>query len=225
MSARKSVARARAGASSPVDPAGYAELRPSAGRLASPRARAPRDVTFPCLRCGRPVRRRPPAGPRPVHITCPRCRYLIYDYPRPAAGVLVTKGDAVLLLRRAHAPRIGFLDIPGGFMEAGESIVGAARRELREETGLRLGRLEWLGFYWDTYTLSGFGEFPTMNFYFVGTWTRGTPVAADDAAEAEWVPLARLARERRHFAWAHMPAVFRDLRRWRQGRDATPSRA
>ena len=170
--------------------------------------------TFPCLRCGRPVRRQPPSAARPRRIACPRCRYLMYDYPRPAAGVLVLREETVLLLRRAHLPRVGFIDVPGGFMEAGESIEGAARRELREETGLTIGPLELLGFYWDTYALRGFGSFPTMNWYYVGRWRSGVPRAADDAADAEWVPLARLAALRKRFSWAHMPALFRDLRRW-----------
>ena len=136
---------------------------------------------------------------------------MIYDYPRAAAGVLVLKRGAVLLLERAHAPRAGYLDVPGGFMEAGESIEGAARRELREETGLTLGQVESLGFYWDTYFIRGFGRFPVMNFYFVGPWRRGEPVAADDAATATWFPLASLGRHARRFAWAHMRPLLRDL--------------
>src|SRR5260370_1172402 len=76
----------------------------------------------------------------PPRIACPRCRYLIYDYPRPAAGMLVLKGDAVLVLRRGAAPKRGFLDIPGGFVDANEDLEAAARRELREETGLAVGR-------------------------------------------------------------------------------------
>jgi 8-oxo-dGTP diphosphatase len=178
--------------------------------------------SFPCARCGRPVTRRPASRTRPRRIACPRCGYLLYDYPRPCAGMLVVKGDAVLLLRRAHAPRIGWIDVPGGFLEAGESLEAGARRELREETGLDVGRVEPLAFHWDEYWLRGFGRFPTMNWYFVARWRGGEPVGSDDAASAEWVPMAKLAKLRHRFSWAHMPALFTELRRWMEGREAKP---
>jgi 8-oxo-dGTP diphosphatase len=127
--------------------------------------------------------------------------------------VIVMRGGDVLVLRRAYAPKKGWLDIPGGFMEAGESIEGGARRELKEETGLAVGRLESLGFYWDRYFLKGFGWFSTMNFYFVARWRGGEPVAADDAASAEWVPLGKLGRPGQRLAWKHMKSVFRDVSR------------
>ena len=136
----------------------------------------------------------------------------MFDYPRPCAGMLVVKGDAVLMLRRAHEPRRGYLDLPGGFIEANENIERAARRELREETGLTVGKVGYLGFWWDDYALRGFGRFPTMNFYFLARWRTGTPRAADDAASAEWVPIARLSRAGTP-AWPHMRAVYRELRR------------
>lgn len=178
---------------------------------------------FPCARCGRTLTRLRATARRPVAIRCPRCRFLMYDYPRPACGVLVVRDDTVLLLRRADPPRIGRIDIPGGFLESGEGFEQAARRELREETGLTVGALAFLGLYWDDYLLKGFGRFPTMNLYFAATHRSGTPVAADDAASADWVPLSRLAALRRHFAWAHMPRVLADLRRWRAGRHRPPA--
>ena len=173
--------------------------------------------TFPCPRCGRPIRR--DIAARPPRITCPRCRFLIFDYPRSCSGMLVLRGDRLLVLRRGHAPKRGFLDIPGGFMEAGESFEHAARRELREETGLTLGRVELFGRYWDRYFLKGFGYFPTLNVYYLGRWRSGEAVPADDAAGAEWSPVAGLGRTRARPAWAHMRDVFRDLRaRLRRGR-------
>jgi ADP-ribose pyrophosphatase YjhB (NUDIX family) len=167
--------------------------------------------SFPCARCGKPLRRT--SGERPRRIACSHCRYLIYDYPRPCAGMLVVKGDDVLLLRRAHPPRKGWVDVPGGFMDANEDIAEAARRELKEETGLTVGRVEPLGFYWDRYYLEGFGYFPTMNFYFLARWRGGEPRAADDAASTEWVPLRGLGGAGARYAFQHMRLVFRDLRR------------
>ena len=169
---------------------------------------------FPCAVCGTLVTRRPATRTRPKHIICPRCRYMLYDYPRSASGLLVVKGDSLLMLERAHPPRIGYLDIPGGFVEAGESLEGAARRELREETGLTVARADWLGFYWDTYFIRGFGRFPVMNFYYAARWRRGEPRAADDAASAAWVPFRDLPRLRRRFSWAHMTPMLRDLAKW-----------
>ncbi len=187
-----------------------AAARPRTGKRSGP----PR---FPCVRCGTLITRE--AG-RPDRLRCPVCRYRIYDYPRPCAGIIVLRGDELLVLRRADAPKRGWLDTPGGFIDAGESIEAAARRELREETGLTVGRMEWLGFYWDRYFLEGFGYFPTMNFYYVALWRRGVPRAADDAASVEWVPLARLRRGRDRFAWNHMALVIRDVKRGAWGANA-----
>lgn len=176
---------------------------------------------FPCARCGRPLRRRVRTiGGRALNtIHCPRCRYMMYDYPRPAAGFVVTRGDEVLMLRRGHAPRRGMLDVPGGFIDAGEDIEHAARRELHEETGLKVRNARWFGFYWDRYYLRGFGYFPTMNFYYAAEWHRGTPRAGDDAASCEWVPIAKLGRRGHQFAWAHMHELVRDLRRAHRRQD------
>jgi 8-oxo-dGTP diphosphatase len=110
-------------------------------------------------------------------------------------------------------PRRGYLDLPGGFLEEGEDFERGARRELLEETGLRVGKARLLGTYWDRYALPGFGSFPTLNVYFVAPWRSGTPKAADDAAHAEWEPLATFRRRASRFAWKHMRRALRDLRR------------
>lgn len=166
---------------------------------------------FACPHCRHTLGRTTRGTPR--KILCATCRFVIYDYPRVCAGAVVLRDDRVLVLRRASAPRKGCLDIPGGFVDANEAIEHAARRELREETGLRVGRMEPLGSYWDRYYLRGFGYFPTLSFYFIARWRSGTPVAADDAASAEWAPIAAPGKVGRSLAFKHMAAVFRDLKR------------
>jgi 8-oxo-dGTP diphosphatase len=172
-------------------------------------------VSVPCAVCGEPARVVARAGARGARtILCPRCRYRLYDYPRSCVGFVVARGADVLLLTRGHQPKRGWLDLPGGFLEAGEDFERAARRELREETGLTVGTAKLLGIYWDEYPLPGFGRFPTINWYYFARWRSGTPVAADDAASAEWVPLAAALRpeRRRRFSWRHMERVLRDAR-------------
>ena len=66
------------------------------------------------------------------------------EYPaRPIVGIgiVVIKGDSVLLVRRGKPPNIGAWTLPGGAQEVGETAEEAARRELLEETGLDVDTL------------------------------------------------------------------------------------
>ncbi len=55
----------------------------------------------------------------------------------------------MLLIRRKNAPFKGRYALPGGFMESGETAETAARRELKEETGISVTRLRLVGVYSD----------------------------------------------------------------------------
>ena len=115
-----------------------------------------------------------------------------YDYPRPAVTVdvaLVTREPRprVLLIRRKHDPFAGTWALPGGFVDEGETLAAAARRELREETGVTDVDLEQLAAFGDP------GRDPrgwTVSVAFLARVAAGTPAAAaDDAAAVGWHPL------------------------------------
>ena len=57
---------------------------------------------------------------------------------RVVAFAVVRDGDAWLMLRHRRHGRVHW-EIPGGHVDAGESLEAAARREVREETGVDVG--------------------------------------------------------------------------------------
>ena len=92
-----------------------------------------------CPRCGQPAE---VAFPR--SLSCPHCGYGAYYNPKPVACAIPAEDDGrVWLLRRAFAPGEGLWTFPGGFVDLGESVEDAARRETMEELriGVELGGL------------------------------------------------------------------------------------
>lgn len=71
-------------------------------------------------------------------LACPNesCDFIHYQNPVPAAGAIIIEEEKILLVQRAHPPKIGDWCIPAGFMEWNEHPTETAVRELKEETGL-----------------------------------------------------------------------------------------
>ena len=71
--------------------------------------------------------------PRPH---CPTCDFIDYANPKSCAGALIVEEGKVLLAKRRCEPFKGMWDLPGGFIESGESAEQAVVREILEETHL-----------------------------------------------------------------------------------------
>jgi NAD+ diphosphatase len=93
-----------------------------------------------CSRCGSAT----VAHVRDQAMVCPACQYTQYPRITPCIITLVTRGDQALLAHGAGFPA-GMFSCLAGFMEPGEDAEHALRREVREETGLRVGKLRYHG--------------------------------------------------------------------------------
>jgi 8-oxo-dGTP diphosphatase len=110
--------------------------------------------------------------------------------PTPKTPLLTTDcvvGDAKKA-RAAGAARPPALQgkyaLPGGFVDVGETVEDACRRELKEETGVKAGRLELLGVYSDP-KRDPRGHICSVAF--LTRVARATPKGGDDAAAAKWI--------------------------------------
>ena len=112
--------------------------------------------------------------------------------PQVCVGAVVVLDDRLLLVRRGHGPGAGAWSVPGGRVEAGETLAEAVVRELREEAGVEgvcgelLGWVERIG---DDH------HFVILDFRCTLLDDR-EPIAGDDATEVAWVPLVDVAEHR-----------------------------
>lgn len=114
------------------------------------------------------------------------------DFPRPTAGVVCLRGGEVLLIKRGNPPRQGQWSLPGGRIEWGETSEVAALRELVEETGVQAELLGLIDVVDGIMTSRETGQV-TRHYIMVdyaARWLSGEPVAADDADDARFFPLA-----------------------------------
>jgi ADP-ribose pyrophosphatase YjhB (NUDIX family) len=133
--------------------------------------------------------------------------------PLVTVDIIVETDGGIVLVRRRNPPP-GWA-LPGGFVDPGESVAQAARREANEETGLDVELLELLGVYSDP-KRDPRGLY-TVSTVFIAR-AAGRPVGGDDAAEARVFALDALPPD---IAFDH-PLIIDDYRRHRAGLGRPP---
>ena len=116
------------------------------------------------------------------------------DRPYLAVSAAIIRDGRVLVARRARGPALGVWTMPGGVVEAGETLTEALKREIVEETGLTI----------EPVALAGHREVVVRDderrvsrhfviLCFASRWLAGEPTLNDELAEARWLRVTELA--------------------------------
>jgi 8-oxo-dGTP diphosphatase len=133
--------------------------------------------------------------------------------PRVGLGVLVRKGDRILLGRRKGSHGTGQYASPGGHLEHLESFEDCCRREVMEETGLEIRDIRFLR----VMNVTEYAPKHYVDLAFVAEWVAGEPAVREpDKVEGwEWYPLDALPSP----LFATMPSALAALEQrigWRE---------
>jgi ADP-ribose pyrophosphatase YjhB (NUDIX family) len=110
------------------------------------------------------------------------------DRPFLAVSAAIMRDGRVLLVRRARAPARGLYTLPGGVVEAGETLVEAVIREVKEETSLDIEPVALAG-HREAIVRDAAGR-PERHFVilsFACRWRAGEPVPSEEVDEARWI--------------------------------------
>lgn len=149
------------------------------------------DYRF-CPRCGGGLVATRLKTSEPKRPVCRTCGHIVYLDPKVAVGTIITNTEReIALVRRSIEPGYGKWVFPGGYVDRGETLLAAARREALEESRLRI-RIDGLV---NIYSYAG--RTPVIIVY-AATHTGGQLHADDESLEAQWfsaehVPWADLA--------------------------------
>jgi 8-oxo-dGTP diphosphatase len=136
-----------------------------------------------------------------------------YRNPTPTVDTIIQRNSRILLVKRKKDPFKGYLVLPGGFVNEGERVEDAAKREVKEETSLDIELLDILGVYSDP-TRDPRGHM--MSTVFIGKISSNNDkvdaVAQDDAAAIEWLSLEVI--DTRNVGFDHK-RIISDYKTWR----------
>ena len=133
-----------------------------------------------------------------------------YRNPVPTVDVILQQESNILLIKRKNDPFKDHLSLPGGFVNEGELVEDAAKRETWEETSLTIEPIEILGVYSDP-NRDPRGHVLTV--VWIAIVVNGVARANDDSIEVQWVSLNDIDSTR--LAFDHKQILL-DYIQWRK---------
>lgn len=120
---------------------------------------------------------------------CSNCGFVYYFNPSAATvAIIINKKNELLVTKRAKDPAKGTLDLPGGFIDMYENAEEGVKREVFEETNLKVQKTQYLFSKPNLYLYSGFMVHTLDLFYLCQVDDYTSMKAQDDAAELHFIP-------------------------------------
>jgi mutator protein MutT len=119
---------------------------------------------------------------------CSRCGFHFFVNSAAAVAAIICDDEGrILLTRRAFDPYRGMLDLPGGFVDPGECVEDALKREILEELGVEVVEMEFLFSAPNRYVFSNYTVFTADLAFRCVVKDIGNIITRDDVSEAIFV--------------------------------------
>ncbi len=159
-----------------------------------------------CPRCGQPS-----LAASPKFFSCGACGFTLFQNVAATVAAIIDCEGSILAAVRAEDPHAGKLDLPGGFVDPGETAEQALRRELAEELNLRNVTPVYFRTYPNIYPYKSV-TYHTLDVFFTIKLLRMPKLTpADDVASIEWVKKEEL--DPQDFAFSSMRAALSEYTR------------
>lgn len=124
---------------------------------------------------------------------CKSCGFVYYFNPSSSTvAIILNDNKEILVATRAHEPAKGTFDLPGGFVDMGETAETAVCREVKEETSLDVASVQYLFSIPNTYIYSDFEVQTTDLFFLCKIKNNMSFKANDDVATLQFIPIKQL---------------------------------
>lgn len=114
------------------------------------------------------------------YFQCSDCGYeFFFNMSAAVVAIIRNEKNEVLFTIRSHNPAKGMLDLPGGFVDTGETAEHALMREIKEELNLNLCNYQYIKTSPNEYPYGGF-TYHTLDLVFECTVSNLKEIKADD---------------------------------------------